>query len=162
MVASLRPERSVQWADPSAAERGKVKVKAMRLSSLLDCDVDFLKMDIEGAEQQVLEEAPPSATLRRVRTMAIEYHHHISPKDDALAKFLRILEDHGFGYQLRELRSAISTFATYSKTCSSWPIDATATASESPRCPASTRPRACDTLSRRHCPLRPAASCSTD
>lgn len=101
MVASLRPERSVQWADPSAAERGKVKVKAMRLSSLLDRDVDFLKMDIEGAEQQVLEELAASGTLRRVRTMAIEYHHHISPKDDALAKFLRILEDHGFGYQLR-------------------------------------------------------------
>lgn len=107
MVASLRPERSVQFvhgseaANADLANSGKVKVKAVRLSSLLDHDVDFLKMDIEGAEQQVLEELAASGTLRRIRAMAIEYHHHIAPKDDALAKFLRILEEHGFGYQLR-------------------------------------------------------------
>jgi hypothetical protein len=58
-------------------------------------------MDIEGAEQQVLEDLASSGTLRRIRSMVIEYHHHIAPNDDALAQFLRLLEVHGFGYQLR-------------------------------------------------------------
>jgi FkbM family methyltransferase len=101
MIASTRPERSVQWADPALADKGKVRVKAARLSTFINREVDFLKMDIEGAEQQVLEDLASSGTLRRIRSMVIEYHHHIAPNDDALAQFLRLLEVHGFGYQLR-------------------------------------------------------------
>ena len=40
--------------------------------------IDLLKIDIEGAEADVLAAASPSA-LRRVRRIAIEYHDHIRP-----------------------------------------------------------------------------------
>lgn len=101
MFASLRPERSVQWTDPAHAERVQSSVRGARLSGFIDREVDFLKLDIEGAEAAVLRDLVESGTLRRIRAMVIEYHHHITPKDDALASFLRTLEEHGFGYQLR-------------------------------------------------------------
>jgi len=75
-------------------------VEAAPLSSYIDKEVDFLKMDIEGAEQAVLEELRSSGRLCRVKQMAIEYHHHIQAGEDSLSKMLVILEDAGFGYQV--------------------------------------------------------------
>jgi FkbM family methyltransferase len=40
--------------------------------------VDFLKLDVEGAELDIFEGAD-AATLRRIRKMAIEYHDNIRP-----------------------------------------------------------------------------------
>lgn len=75
-------------------------VEASVLSKHLVGDVDFLKMDIEGAELDVLEEVRDAGRLRRIRRMAIEYHHHVDPEDDRLSRLLRLLEDGGFGYQV--------------------------------------------------------------
>jgi hypothetical protein len=33
--------------------------------------------------------------------MVIEYHHHVNPGEDRLGAFLAMLEDQGFGYQIR-------------------------------------------------------------
>ena len=77
------------------------EVPATTLSAHLDEPVDFLKMDIEGAELPVIEELAASGKLELVRRMAIEYHHHIDPGVDRLGVLLGILERHGFGYQIR-------------------------------------------------------------
>jgi FkbM family methyltransferase len=71
------------------------------LSDFIDREVDFLKLDVEGAEAAVLSNLATTGTLRHVRQMAVEYHHHIEANDDCLAEFLAQLEGHGFGYQIR-------------------------------------------------------------
>lgn len=76
------------------------QVKAVRLSPFIDRMVDFLKMDIEGAEAQVLAELSNSGKLPLVGQMVIEYHHHIDECRDALSEVLLTLERAGFGYQL--------------------------------------------------------------
>ena len=76
-------------------------MEAVRLSECLDEEVDFLKMDIEGSETAVLHELSSSGKLRRIRQMAVEYHHHLRPEADDLSGFLRVLEESGFGYQLQ-------------------------------------------------------------
>jgi FkbM family methyltransferase len=81
---------------PGAAKR----VRATRLSQHLTEPVDFLKIDIEGAERVVLDELADSGKLPLVRRMAIEYHHHMEAGDDGLAAVLVTLERAGFGYQL--------------------------------------------------------------
>jgi FkbM family methyltransferase len=55
--------------------------------------VDYLKIDAEGAEADILEGASP-ATLSAVRRVAIEYHNQITP--DALGRCRRVLERQGF------------------------------------------------------------------
>jgi FkbM family methyltransferase len=78
----------------------KISVPSRRLSSFITGPIDLLKMDIEGAEEQVLRELAASEKLRMIKQMHIEYHHHISPGIDTLSSTLRLLEDEGFGYEL--------------------------------------------------------------
>jgi FkbM family methyltransferase len=75
-------------------------VSATRLSSHLAEPVDYLKLDVEGAESVVIEELERSGKLGLVERMAIEYHHHVEAEDDLLGDLLATLERNGFGYQL--------------------------------------------------------------
>lgn len=81
-------------------------VPGVPLSKFVTEPVDFLKMDIEGAEAAVLEELAHSGKLPLVREMAVEYHHHINAREDTLSRTLRLLEDSGFGYQIRSAATA--------------------------------------------------------
>lgn len=75
-------------------------VEATLLSKRISEEVDFLKIDIEGAELEVIEELSNAGKLRHVKQMAIEYHHHIMRESDVFSRMLSVLEDAGFGYQI--------------------------------------------------------------
>lgn len=76
------------------------RVALARLSTFVDRDVSLLKLDVEGAELDVLRELAASGKIARVDQMVIECHHHIDPDLDAVSHVLALLEDSGFGYQL--------------------------------------------------------------
>jgi FkbM family methyltransferase len=78
----------------------EILVKAGKLSDYVDGPVDFLKMDIEGAEFDVMSELKSSGKISQIRRMVIEYHHKIDGQPSCLAKFLALLEDAGFEYQI--------------------------------------------------------------
>jgi FkbM family methyltransferase len=90
------------WASLSNDRGGKTEeiVNTARLSTYVSDVVDFLKIDIEGAERLVLEDLRNSDKLSFIKEMVIEYHHHIRPERDNLAYFLSILEENKFGYQI--------------------------------------------------------------
>ena len=50
----------------------KTTVTCVRLKDLLDDDIDFLKIDIEGAEYAVLKDC--SDDLTNVKNLFVEYH----------------------------------------------------------------------------------------
>lgn len=81
--------------------RQRRTVPASPLSKHIDEEVDFLKLDVEGAERDVIEDLRHAGKLRHVKQMAIEYHHHIARESDDLARMLTVLEDAGFGYQIQ-------------------------------------------------------------
>jgi FkbM family methyltransferase len=81
--------------------RQRQVVEAVRLSSYINREVDFLKMDVEGAERAILEELGSEGKLSYIKQMVIEFHHHIVADADELSQMLRILEDAGFGYQVQ-------------------------------------------------------------
>jgi FkbM family methyltransferase len=81
-------------------DKGEQTVEAVPLSTFVTQAVDFLKLDVEGAEEDVLRDLVASGALKSVRQMVVEYHHHIHPDRDALSEFLATLEQQGFGYQL--------------------------------------------------------------
>lgn len=75
-------------------------VKSVLLSKIINEEVDFLKMDIEGAELEVIEELSREKKLGFIKQMVIEYHHHISKTTDEFSRILKYLEDGGFGYHI--------------------------------------------------------------
>ncbi len=80
--------------------KDKKIVEAVRLSKFINREIDFLKMDVEGAEQHILEELIKENKLRYIKQMVIEYHHHIDKEKDVFSQILILLEKAKFGYQI--------------------------------------------------------------
>lgn len=75
-------------------------VESTLLSNFVNGQVDFLKIDIEGSEMDVILDLYSSDKLRFIKEMVVEFHHHINKELDGLSKFLEILELSNFGYLL--------------------------------------------------------------
>jgi hypothetical protein len=76
-----------------------VEVKAIRLKDLLNRPIDLLKMDIEGAEYEVLKDCADN--LHVVDYLFIEFHGYFN-KTQELTDILRTVESKGFAYYIRE------------------------------------------------------------
>ena len=83
-----------------------IKVASTKLSEIIKSKIDFLKIDIEGSELEVLKDLDKSKKINKIEQMIIEYHHHINPDVDLLSDFLRILEKNGFGYQIHAAQNS--------------------------------------------------------
>jgi FkbM family methyltransferase len=76
-----------------------VRVKASRLKNYLDREVDFLKIDIEGAEYVVMKDI--SEKLYNVKSMFVEYHGSFGQNSELL-EILQLIIDAGFQFYIRE------------------------------------------------------------
>lgn len=74
-------------------------VKAIRLKDLLVETVDFLKIDIEGAEYTVLKDIQENLT--QVKNMFIEYHGSFKQTQE-LTDMLSWITKKGFSYYIKE------------------------------------------------------------
>jgi len=77
----------------------KYEVPCVGLRDYLIKPVDFLKMNIEGAEWEVL--ADSRDRLRQVREMVIEYHH-LPNLPRTLHRILEVLNSQGFEYLIND------------------------------------------------------------
>ncbi len=77
-----------------------VKIKTEKLSKYLSQKVDFLKLDIEGAEQEVLNECKD--LLKNVESIFVEYHS-FTDKRQNLWEILKIFEESGFRYYIEHI-----------------------------------------------------------
>lgn len=77
-----------------------IDVECRRLSQYLDEPVHFLKLDIEGAEYPVLEEAQEALT--NVQHLFCEVHFGKGLENDRLARILEILSANGFDVHVAE------------------------------------------------------------
>jgi len=75
--------------------QSQLTVPAVRLSPYLDEPVEFLKIDIEGAETDVLTSI--AGQLHNVRLLFVEYHG-FAEDAQTLSEFLGILSRSGFRY----------------------------------------------------------------
>lgn len=78
-----------------------VTVSARRLSSFIpERPVDLLKIDIEGGELAVIKEIASAGSMRFIRRIHLEYHHHLQAERDELSSMLHLMESNDFGYQI--------------------------------------------------------------
>lgn len=75
-----------------------IKVKTTRLTPYLDRHIDLLKLDIEGAETQVINDC--SDHLGNIENIFIEYHSFLSEKQ-TLDELLSVLKKAGFRIQIQ-------------------------------------------------------------
>lgn len=83
----------------TASATSQVQVKAIDLAAFLNEleRVDFLKMDVEGAESVLVPHIQDQ--LSKVKNLFIEYHSYPGRPQD-LGKILSLLEEKGFRYYL--------------------------------------------------------------
>ncbi len=82
-----------------------VRVPAVTLSSLLTEPVDLLKLDIEGMETAVLEEAAPRLSL--VRQVILEFHGTRRNPGNDIGKVLNILREAGLTPKIFQFGSVV-------------------------------------------------------
>ncbi|MGN7783271.1 FkbM family methyltransferase [Niabella sp. 22666] len=80
-------------------ETGNVDVKAVRLKDEITAEIDLLKMDIEGAEYEVLKDIKDK--LHLLKNVFIEYHGLFSQQDE-LMQILQWVTDTGFTFYIKE------------------------------------------------------------
>lgn len=83
----------------SKEENNIVKVESQSLKDLINRPVDFLKIDIEGAENEVVFDIEEK--LHFVKNIFIEFHSHVS-EEQKLGEILTLLKKHNFRYSLHE------------------------------------------------------------
>lgn len=71
-------------------------VEVDTLSHYIENDIDFLKIDIEGPEFDVLEELAAQQKLRSVAAIQLEYHYIPGFFTRKLSEMLALLESEGF------------------------------------------------------------------
>jgi FkbM family methyltransferase len=97
-------ELGIEDADASSIhkEDNKVKVGSIRLKNFLDKfeQVDMLKIDIEGAELEVLKDCRKS--LSNVKNLFVEFHSFTKEKQN-LSEVINILEENNFRYYIKSV-----------------------------------------------------------
>ncbi len=99
--------RVVAETAPAAGSR-LLTVQTLRLSRFLDRPVDLLKIDVEGAELDVLREARPA--LANVRRCFVEIHSYLN-EPQAYWEVFQILQQAGFRCYPQELVAQKHPFA---------------------------------------------------
>lgn len=116
---SFLPDNSLggMVVDDTSSSTLVSKVKSLRLKSFLEEEVDFLKIDIEGAELEVLDDCKND--LKNVKMLFVEYHSAVSHNQE-LDKLLNIISSSGFRYYIKEawdyMKHPFVDFRNYNKT----------------------------------------------
>lgn len=85
--------------EKTGSENASSKVKAARLKDYLGNGIDLIKIDIEGAEYEVLKDI--SGSLASVKNMFLEYHGTFSQNKE-LIHILQLLAENQFVFYIKE------------------------------------------------------------
>lgn len=94
--AEMRFEESGRDAGKISTE-GLKKISATQLSSYINSSLDFLKLNIEGAELAVLRDLDKNDSLRYIKELCLEWHS-FKEESQNLDEILAILKKNNFKY----------------------------------------------------------------
>jgi len=98
------------------------EVAGVRLSQFIREEVDLLKLDVEGAEVEVLEDLAATGRLPLLRAIVMEYHPAYFSGPQVFRSLTALLEQHGFRWEIRggtlEGNEQVTVFAERPASCS--------------------------------------------
>ena len=89
-------------------------IDAVRLRDFISPHVDFLKIDIEGAEDTVLHHC--SDKLNEVNNIFFEYHNDVK-KEQSLHQLLELVKNQGFQYHIKDSATRARPFVDTELIC---------------------------------------------
>ncbi len=101
-----------------SSETNSSSVNAVRLFDIIDRKVDFLKLDIEGAEYEVLKDI--QTKLAQIQHLFIEYHGSFA-QNFRLNEILQMVTENGFAYYIKEAAPVYQT--PFSRNKNIYPYD---------------------------------------
>ena len=101
LVMSTKKERMTEH---SQFVSNKIEVKCISLSEFILGrgieKIDYLKMDVEGAENKIIHSLLNDNVLYIISKIGIEYHHNINNEKSKFGEFLSYFEKANFQYQV--------------------------------------------------------------
>lgn len=96
----------------SRGKGGGILIQSNKVSDYLgEFEIDLLKIDVEGAEHEIIEDILESKNIHgKINSLIIEYHHNILYSERSLSKFLSNLESLGFQYNLKSSLPSVGKF----------------------------------------------------
>lgn len=96
-----------EWRNTNQKSK-KIKIKCLSLANFINNNIknkkiNFMKMDVEGAEDLIFNDLNKNNLLKNIDQIAIEYHHNIDWEKSNLDKFLNILVENWFTYQIESI-----------------------------------------------------------
>ncbi len=90
----------------------ELKVPAKTLSGYLKniSAADLIKIDVEGAESNLLTDLVESGMINKGKEYIIEYHHNMNGEKSRLSYFLEVFEAQGFNYNIRTTYKKVNSF----------------------------------------------------
>lgn len=81
----------------------ELKIQAQKLSDYLKKyeNVDLIKMDVEGAEVNIINDLFETSTINIAKEYIIEFHHNVLSSESKLSQFLHKFETNGFKYNIK-------------------------------------------------------------
>jgi len=89
------------------SEMEKYQVKTVRLGDYLHKSIDFLKLDNEGAETEVIKDCKD--LLVNVKNLFVEYHSFANQPQE-LHTIINMLSEAGFRFHLHQMRPSVHPF----------------------------------------------------
>ncbi len=105
---------SSEGSDSGSIGNGNVNIPSIDMNEYLNqfSEIDFLKMDIEGAENTVIPHC--AEALKKVNTLFLEYHSSFS-ESQKLDELLSVLKNAGFHYYIKTENKRKSPFVNLHK-----------------------------------------------
>jgi FkbM family methyltransferase len=103
MTFYTNPNNSlISSSDPNRGGLIERKVASKKLSTyLLGKKFFFAKIDVEGAEWQIVQDLSKTNTIGNISQYIFEYHHNTKKPSCTMSEFLSTYESHGFGYNMQ-------------------------------------------------------------
>ncbi|MFY0628607.1 MAG: FkbM family methyltransferase [Reichenbachiella sp.] len=79
-------------------------------SFILNHKINFIKIDVEGSERQVIEDLANNKLIENVDQFIIEFHHQMEGESAYLSEFLNHFEKSNYGYNLSSKYQNVDTF----------------------------------------------------
>ncbi|MEK7507169.1 MAG: FkbM family methyltransferase [Patescibacteria group bacterium] len=100
----LSDQETEEYLENSGTDGAKIgnsnlgnKIKTVKLSYYINSEIDFLKLNIEGAELKVIKDLELNNKLNNISEMVIEWHSFVGQSQN-LGELLTILERNNFKY----------------------------------------------------------------
>jgi hypothetical protein len=98
-LLSFRKTGSVGGHITNDESSNTIKVETLRLKDFLNQSIDFLKIDIEGAEYEIIKDCEEK--LSNIKNVFIEYHS-FHEKEQMIGELLQLLKGAGFKIYIKE------------------------------------------------------------